>query len=323
MAYFDLPLSQLQSYKPERNEPSDFDAFWQATLSDARAKQKPARFEPMDTGLRHVQTFDVTFSGFGGQPIRGWLQMPTQRDGKLPCVVEFVGYGGGRGMPTNHLLYASAGYAHFVMDTRGQGSTWSKGDTPDVEPEGSNPQHPGFMTRGILSPQTYYYRRVMTDAARAVETMMAHDAVDANRIAVTGGSQGGGLSLAAAGLLRDQVKLCLPDVPFLCHFTRATTLIDSAPYIEIQKFCLVHRDKIKQVFDTLSYFDGMNFAARATAASLWSVGLMDEICPPSTVYAAYNQWSGAKDIRIYEFNHHEGGGEYQAAERVKFLRAHW
>lgn len=322
MAFFDLPLDQLQSYKPNRHEPEDFDAFWARTLAETRAHPLNAQFESVDFGLRNVDTFDVTFSGYAGQRIKAWLLLPKHRTGKLPCVVEFIGYGGGRGFPTNWLLWSAAGYAHLVMDTRGQGSTWSKGDTPDLEPDGSNPQHPGFMTRGILKPETYYYRRVFADGVRAVEAAQSHDAIDRDRIAATGGSQGGGITIAVSGL-NPTVKIAMPDVPFLCHFRRATTLNDSFPYQEIAKYLLVHRDKVSTVYDTLGYFDGMNFAARARARSLFSVGLMDEICPPSTVYAAYNHWAGEKDICIYEFNHHEGGGEFQAIERVKFLRTIW
>jgi cephalosporin-C deacetylase len=322
MAFFDLPLEQLKTYKPDRHEPEDFDAFWARTLTEARAHPLNAQFESVDFGLRNVDTFDVTFSGYAGQRIKAWLVLPRHRNGKLPCVVEFIGYGGGRGFPTNWLLWSAAGYAHFIMDTRGQGSTWSKGDTPDLEPDGSNPQHPGFMTRGILKPETYYYRRVFTDGVRAVEAAQAHYAVDSDRIATTGGSQGGGITIAVSGL-NPTVKVAMPDVPFLCHFRRATTLNDSFPYQEIAKYLLVHRDKVKIVYASLGYFDGMNFAARSGAHSLFSVGLMDEVCPPSTVYAAYNHWAGEKDIRIYEFNHHEGGGEFQAVERVKFLRSIW
>lgn len=81
--------------------------------------------------------------------------------------MEYPGYGGGRGLALDCLLYAAAGYAHFFMDVRGQGSGWRAGDTPDREPD-PNPHHPGFMTRGGLDPRTYYYRRVITDAVRAV-----------------------------------------------------------------------------------------------------------------------------------------------------------
>jgi cephalosporin-C deacetylase len=208
------------------------------------------------------------------------------------------------------------------MDTRGQGSAWLHGDTPDPEPEGTNPHFPGFMTRGVLSPHTYYYRRVFTDGVRAVEAARSHPAIDADRIAITGGSQGGGITLAVAGL-EPSVKVALPDVPFLCMYRRATQLINTNPYAEISAYLKTHRDKVEQVFNTLSYFDGLNFAARAKASALFSVGLMDETCPPSTVYAAYNHYTGPKQIRTYEYNNHEGGGIFQQEEKVRFLDKFW
>jgi cephalosporin-C deacetylase len=250
--------------------------------------------------------------------------LPSQRTvgtthaSPLPCVVEYIGYGGGRSFPTDWLLWASAGYAHLVMDTRGQGSSWSAGDTPDLYADGGNAPFPGSMTRGILDPRHYYYRRVFTDAVRAIEAARSHPQVDASRIAVTGGSQGGGITIAAAGLVPDVVA-AIPDVPFLCQYRRATEIVDTYPYKEIAEYCHVHRDKVDTVFNTLSYFDGVNFAARATAKTLFSVGLMDQVCPPSTVYAAYNYWSGEKDIRVYPYNGHEGGDRYQTVEKLKFL----
>jgi cephalosporin-C deacetylase len=322
MAFFDMPLDQLRTYTPARDEPPDFDAFWRETLDEARRHDLAAAFAPLDAGLRTVETLDVTFAGYGGQPIKGWLVLPRERTGPLPCVVEYIGYGGGRGFATDWLLWSAAGYAHFVMDTRGQGSAWSRGDTPDPEPDGSNGHFPGFMTRGVLSPRTYFYRRVFTDAVRAVEAARSHPAVDPACVAVTGGSQGGGISIAAAALAPD-VQAAMPDVPFLCHYRRATEITASHPYEEIARYCLTHRDKVDQVFQTLSYFDGVNLAARATARTLFSVGLMDEVCPPSTVYAAYNHWAGPKEIAVYRYNHHEGGGAYQTQEKLRFLRELW
>lgn len=319
MAFVDLGITELRAYKPPRTEPDDFDAFWSETLADARSFSIDARFEPVDYGLRTVETFDVTFNGYGGQPIKGWFLVPRGLGSKLPCVVEYIGYGGGRGFPTNWLVNPSAGYATFVMDTRGQGSGMNTGDTHDVD-EAGNPQVPGFMTRGILSPKTYYYRRVFTDAVRAIEAARSHPVVDAARVAVAGGSQGGGISLAAAGL-EPNVRALISDVPFLCHYRRATTLVNTDPYGEIARYCKSHRDKVETVFHTLSYFDGVNFAARGKAPALFSVGLMDDICPPSTVFAAFNAYGGDKEIRVYEFNQHDGGGAHHLLEKLKFLGA--
>ncbi|MFT3892594.1 MAG: acetylxylan esterase [Anaerolineales bacterium] len=319
MAFFDLSLKELQTYRPERTEPADFDSFWKSTLEETRSHPLNAAFEKVDYGLVAQEIFDVTFNGFGGQPVKGWLILPTQRAGTLPCVVEYIGYGGGRNFGFEWLLWASAGYAHFVMDTRGQGSTWSPGDTPDLYADGGNAHFPGSMTKGILDPKHYYYRRVFTDAVRAIEAARSHEAVDATKIAVTGGSQGGGISIAAAGLVPD-VAAAMPDVPFLCHYRRATEIVDSYPYKEIAEFCHTHRDKVETVFNTLSYFDGVNLSARAKAKALFSTALMDQICPPSTVFAAYNHWAGEKDIKVYPYNGHEGGGSFQTLEKIGFLK---
>ncbi|HEY0757279.1 MAG TPA: acetylxylan esterase [Ktedonobacteraceae bacterium] len=322
MSFFDLPLDELQTYVPQRHEPADFDTFWQETLTATRQYPLEARFEPVDYHLRAVEAFDVTFNGYAGQPIKGWLLLPTQRDELLPCVVEYIGYGGGRGFPIDWLTWSCAGFAHLIMDTRGQGGSWRRGDTPDLEADGSNPQTPGFMTRGILEARTYYYRRVFTDAVRAVEAASAHLSIDPQRIAVSGGSQGGGIALAVSGL-DPSVSVVMPDVPFLCHYQRATQITDSHPYQEIVKFCQIQRDKIDTVFATLAYFDGLNFATRAQARALFSVALMDEICPPSTVFAAYNHYAGEKEIRVWPYNHHEGGESYQTLAKLTFLTALW
>jgi cephalosporin-C deacetylase len=77
------------------------------------------------------------------------------------------------------------------------------------------------------------------------------------------------------------------------------------------------------VFATLSYFDAMSFAARCKVPALFSVALMDHVCPPSTVYAAYNQYGGDKQIVVWEFNDHEGGGSHQIRHQVVYLRALW
>ena len=138
MAFFDLSISELKQYKPQRNEPQDFEPFWQDTIDATKKYALDAVFIKKDYGLTTVETFDVSFNGYAGQMIKAWLIIPAGTKSKLPCVVEFVGYGGGRGFPVEHLMFASAGFAHLVMDTRGQGSQWSVGETPDIEVDGGN-----------------------------------------------------------------------------------------------------------------------------------------------------------------------------------------
>ncbi len=317
----DLPLDELRTYRPNLSEPPDFDRFWQATLADVANHPLAATFEPVNDDIyAHVDVFDVTYAGFDGQPIRGWLLQPAGTPEPLPCVVSFVGYGGGRSLPIDHLAPVAAGFVHFVMDTRGQGSNWSPGNTPDDA--GSGPHYPGFLTSGVESPQTYYYRRVYTDAVRAVEAACSWPQVDAECVAVAGASQGGGIALAVAGLVPTHVRALVADVPFLCHFRRATEITDNLPYAEIKSYLACHRDRVEDVFGTLAYFDGVHFAPRVQARSLFSVGLMDATCPPSTVFAAYNRVRADKGIQVFEFNEHEGGGPFALAQRLRFLKGY-
>ena len=278
-------------------------------------------------------------AGSAGIPSAVGSSFPRAPQGPLPTIVEYNGYGGGRGLPHERLAWAASGYAYFFMDTRGQGSGWgSGGGTPD--PHGTGPSAPGFMTRGIDDPATYYYRRVFTDAVLAIDAVRSLDPVDASRVAVSGGSQGGGIAIAAAGL-SEGLFGAMPEVPFLSHFARAVGMTDRDPYQEIVRYLSVHRDAAERVFATLAYFDGVNFAKRATAPALFSVGILDPVCPPSTVFAARNHWGAAAgaaagvagaaagsagsaptaDIVEYAFNQHEGGAAAHWPRQQAWLAA--
>ncbi len=324
MAMFDLPLAELESYRPDVAEPEDFDACWSATLEEARGFDLAPTVEPVPNRLALVDTYDVTFAGSGGTPVRAWLHVPAGATGPLPTVVQYHGYSRSRGFPHSDTIWAQAGYAHLSMDTRGQG--WRVGggsSTADASPDAGRNHAPGFMTAGILDPATYYYRRVYTDAVRLLELTQDHPLLDADRVVVTGGSQGGGLAIAAAGLAPlagVALRGCAPDVPFLCHFERAVAITDNHPYREIAEYLAGWRDHAEAAMRTLSYVDGVNLARRAVAPALFSVALMDATCPPSTVYAAYNHYRGAeKSITVYPYNDHEGGEGYQVAAQLDWF----
>ncbi|WP_104117221.1 acetylxylan esterase [Arthrobacter sp. B1805] len=321
MPQFDLPLSELRTYLPQREEPADFDGFWDRTLAAQRPYVAAPRFEEVDAGYTQLVTEDVTFAGYDGEPIKAWLLTPRHLTGPLPTVITYIGYGGGRGLLGEWTGLPSAGFAHFVMDLRGQGSGHRTGDTTDGGFAG--PHLGGFMTLGISSPDSYYYRRLFVDAVHAVEAAQAHPAVDPSRVVISGGSQGGGITLAAAALTQRVNDVppvgAIVDVPFLAHMRRATEIVDTAPYSEIARYLGTRRNDVETVFRTLSYFDGVNFAARATMPAMFSVGLLDAVCPPSCVFAAHNHYAGPKRMKVYPYNGHEQGGAFQDVEHLAFI----
>ena len=315
LVQFDLPVEQLEAYRPERAEPADFDAFWEQTRRAAEAHPLGAEITPLRSPLTTLDAFDLRYAGYGGDPIHGWLLCDPQYAGGGTCVIQFIGYGGGRGHPLDHLAWPSVGYATLVIETRGQGAAAYGGTT--VDPHLSHPHVPGWLTQGIRSPETYYYRRVFVDAVRAVEVARTHPAIRAERVVVAGTSQGGGVALATAGLT--DVDAVIANVPFGCHFERAIRITDELPYCEVADYLRLYRREHATVLRTLSYFDGLNFAARAKAPALLSLGLMDPVSPPSTIFAAHHHYAGSSRLRVWPFNGHEGGETEDHLEAIAFL----
>jgi cephalosporin-C deacetylase len=320
VAWFDLPQDQLRLHRSQVQAPDDLAEFWSGTLAEARAHYPLLSSVAARTGLDAMQVYDVTFAGFDGQGVSAWLTYPRATAGPLPCVVEYVGYGGGRGHPWEWLLWPSAGYAHLVMDTRGQGSQGRSGVTPDRWPV-TGPHADGYLTMGLEDPDGYYYRRVYTDAVRAVDTARALPQVDSGRIAVAGGSQGGGIALAVAGLV-DGLAAALIDMPFLCDMRRASGLVDTEPYAQIGRYLRTNPDRAEQAFATLAYFDGTVLGRTATAPALMSVGLMDDVCPPSTVFAAANAYGHQANVIEYPYSRHDVPPPAHRAAQLEFLREH-
>lgn len=315
MPLFDLPLAQLRAYRAASEPPQDLAAFWRRTLEESRAESFPPRATPVDTVARLVRTSDVEFAGFGGHPIRAWLHEPADA---IPgvAVARYQGYGSGRGLPHEFPLEVHAGYTTLVMDNRGQGGVHAVGDTAD--PVGSAPSAPGFLTRGIGDPDDHYYRRLLTDAVLAVDALIA--LTGAERIGVRGASQGGALALAAASL-HPSVSATTIDVPFLSDLPRAIDLASTGPYDELPRFLAAQRGARAQALRTLSYTDVANLAPFATAPALFSVALLDTVCPPSTVFAAFHRHGATdKDIVIYPDNGHEGGGAEHDDRSLRWLR---
>ena len=313
----DLPLDELRAYEYDVEDPEDFDVFWSQTLRDFGSGPLDIRLAAFECGLQTVQCMDLTFAGYEDSDVKAWVIRPVGISESLPVVVEYLGYGGGRSHPVEFLAYASAGFVHVVLDTRGQGSTTRPGDTPDAY--GSGPSAPGFLTKGLPDRDSYYYRRLYVDAYRAVDVAKALPGIDASRVVVTGRSQGGALSLVAAGL-RSDVALAVPHVPFLCAFQRALRVTDREPFAELARWLGTHRSRAADALGTLRYFDGVAFARRASCPASFCVALNDLVSPPSTVFAAHNAYGGAAQMTVWPYNGHEAGGVDDSLRTIQAVR---
>lgn len=315
MASVDWPLETLAQYRPPLTAAADFERFWLDQLSHSARRSLQATFAEVDDILPGARVYDVAFDGVDGVRVRGWFLTPRDVERPRPVVVRFIGYTGGRALPHNHAYHVLNGFCVFVMDSRGQGGVTG------LRLETSHGARRGFITHGILDRDEYYLRCFYLDAVRAVEVACERPEVDAARVAVTGGSQGGALTIACASLSA-RVRVMAPDVPWLSHFARAVD-IAVGPYEEITDFLKVYPDRVDQAFHTLSYFDNMNLVTRTKVErAYYSVGLWDDICPPSTVYASYNHLPASVDkrIEVYRYNKHEGGGDLHEQRKLKWLR---
>lgn len=316
MPTLDWPLERLIEFRPPHTRESDFDAFWRDALDELAQVPVAGSLSRLEYPCANVEAYRLDYAACRGQTVTGWYLLPPaalRQSARIPAVAVFHGYGGSRGRVTEHLHWVLQGYAVLAVDVRGQA-----GDTPDWSvPTGG--QMTGRMTQGIHDPHHYYYRGVYQDALRAVQWLRTRAEVDPDRVIATGNSQGGGLTLAVAAL-DQQLAAAMPDVPFLCHFRRAVDAHTAGPYGELVEYMKRRPEHVATVFRTLSYFDNINLAGSIRCPVLCSVALLDPICPPSTVFAAYNQIAGPKEIRIYPYNGHEGGGSLHTEEKYRFLQ---
>ncbi|MBM4436530.1 MAG: acetylxylan esterase [Actinobacteria bacterium] len=316
MPSIDWTLDRLRAYRPPSTRPPDFDAFWAATLA---AHQHPfdATRAPVDYPVPGLTVERVTFAGYGQGRVAGWLLSPPG-SGRSPGLVVFHGYTGNRGAIFDVAAWALQGFVTLAIDVRGQ---TGESTDPDAAPDG---HAAGWMTQGIGSPATYYYRAVYVDCVRAVRWLQSLPHVRADRVGCTGISQGGGLTLATAAL-EPTVAMAMAEVPYLCDFPRAVAISQGAgriTYTEIAWYCRAFPERTDQAFRTLSYFDGVNLAGRIRCPTLVSVGLWDDICPPSTIFAAYHNLAcEPRKLDVYPYLDHATTSTHRD-EKVRWAWRH-
>lgn len=298
-------MSSMETFRASTTRPADFDAFWEETVAATRATPMRMSVEPDPLhSLPDVPVSRVYFTGLGGLRIMGWLSQPPA-PGKHPAVLILPGYSTA---VYPQRAWSQEGFVAFALSPRGE---------PGSDHE-FRPGFPGLMTAGIEDKSTYCYRGIYMDAWRAVDVLLAQPDVDASRLIVAGGSQGGALTLVTAALRSKDVLACAPDVPYLTAIRDAVAMTIAYPYAEISNLLRLYPQRAAEVFRLLDYFDVLNFAPAVSCPTLMSIGLKDATCPPETGYALWNALTCLKELKVYPLAAHEGGGFVQAD-----LKLHW
>jgi cephalosporin-C deacetylase len=299
---FDLPMEKLKTYNGVNPKPQDFDKFWDRRLAEMRALDSKVEIIDSDFQTPFARCSDLYFSGIGGARVHAKLVQPLEVGSSHPGLVKFHGYGRSSGSWTGLLPYAAAGFTIAALDCRGQA-----GFSEDPGGVIGNTLH-GHIIRGIDGPpEKMLYHQIFLDTAQLAGIVMAMDGVDEARVGAFGGSQGGGLTLACAAL-EPRIKLAAPDFPFLSDYRRVWNLdLDQNAYEELRTYFRAFdptHAREDEIFTKLGYIDIQHLAPRIKAEVMMTTCLMDQICPPSTQFAAYNKIKSTKSLTIYpDFGH--------------------
>lgn len=302
MPALDKPLAELNTYLGSSPCPEDIDTFWDDALAEMHALDPQVELVPADFSAPNVECFHLYFTGVRGARIHAKYVRPTLPQAPHPAVVEFHGYSANSGDWISKLPWALAGYSIASLDCRGQGGLSE--DSGQVTGNTLN----GHIIRGLDdSPDKLLFRQIFLDTAQLARIVMQLDEVDARRVGAFGGSQGGGLTLACAAL-EPTINRAAATYPFLCDYKRIWDMdLDQKAYLELRdyfrRFDPTHENEA-ETFRKLGYIDVQNLAKRIRGKVLFGCGLIDDICPPSSQFAAYNKITTDKDMVIYpDFGH--------------------
>ena len=303
MPLIDMPLEKLLAYRGTNERPEDIDAFWDEGIREMEQMGTDYELVPAGFDIPNVECYHLYFTGVGGSRIHCRFVKPKNIKGKAPAILQFHGYTGNAGEWAGKLAYAGEGFVVAAMDCRGQGGT-----SEDLASVKGTTYH-GMIIRGLddPDPEKLHYRNVFLDTAALAKIVMALDYVDETKVGVMGGSQGGALTMACIGLV-PEINRAAPVYPFLSDYKRVWDMdMDQRAYVEMREFFRRHdprHEREDAIFEKLGYIDIANLAPRVKAKVMMATGLMDDVCPPSTQYAAYNRLTCEKKHVIYpDFGH--------------------
>ena len=304
MPLVDMSVEKLFQYQGSTPCPQDIDQYWDDALAEMNALDPQAQFVKKDFPSKAADMYDLYYTGTKNARIHARVAVPKNLTEKAPAVLLFHGLSGSAEDWSGLLKYVSQGYVAAFMDVRGQG-----GESQDVGGVAGTTYTTPF-TRGLEGDKhDLLMRDVYLDTALMAKIIMGLDYVDETRVGVTGGSQGGGLSVACACLVPG-IKKCVPVYPYLTDYKRVYEMDLNVGAYEGLKYYFRHFDpnhkREGEIFEKLGYIDIQNLAKRMKAELLMLTGLMDTTCPPSTQFAMYNKVTSPKNVIFFPEYGHEG-----------------
>lgn len=299
----DFSFEELLDYRGTNPRPVDFDAFWDRSLEELDRVEPGVEVVTADFQSKTAICHHLYFNGTGGARIHAKLLRPRNIQEPGPALLWFHGYSMSAGDWSNYLSYVGEGFTVAAIDVRGQGGR-------SEDPGGTSGWTlDGHFVRGLDDvPEKLFFRHVYLDTVQLARIVMALPEVDAERVGAAGGSQGGGLTLACAAL-EPRIRRAAPTFPFLSDFMRAWDInLDKDAYHELRSYFRrfdPHHDRQQEIFEKLGYIDVHHLCPRIKAEVFFGISLMDEICPPSTQYAAFNNINSKKTADIYPDFAHE------------------
>ena len=303
MPLIDKPLPELYEYLGTNPRPDDFDRFWDDAILEMKSVDPQVELQPAPFQAASAECFDLYFTGVGGSRVHAKYLRPKARESAQPAVLQFHGYSGNSGDWNDKLNFVSLGFCVAAMDCRGQGGT-----SEDLTPSRGNTLR-GHITRGLSDdPSKLAFRQIFLDTAQLAAIVSSFEEVDAARIGAMGGSQGGALTLACAALAPQLIKRAAPTFPFLCDYQRVWEMdLAKGAYEDMKTYFRLfdpRHENVREAFTKLGYIDCQHLANRIRAEVLMGCGLMDDICPPSSQFAAYNKITSPQQVMIYpDFGH--------------------
>lgn len=303
MPMLDMPVEELKRYQGTNPRPEDFDAYWDRAVAEMRAVDPKVEMIKADFQAPFAECYHMYYTGVRGARIHAKLILPAGSKEPMPAVVMFHGYTDSCRWWNDKLQYAAAGFAVAAMECRGQGGLSE--DVGGVKGTTVN----GHIIRGLDGEEDdFLMRHIFLDAAQLAGILMDMPKIDENRVCATGGSQGGGLTIACAGL-EPRIRRIGLNYPFLSDYKRVWDMdlaIDA--YAELRTYFRQYdplHEREEECFTRLGYLDVHHLARRVRAKTLMGISMSDTVCPPSTQFAVYNAIETEKQALLFWDYGHE------------------